>query len=96
MPFNRKLILHTPVSDETLIEGFVEHCIRDRVSLVAVVGPDAMKIESLVDRLLIGDGSDSTRFFCTTAHQDEPFEDVLHMVRTFELDPGEPIQEVRL
>src|SRR3546814_8406193 len=43
MPFARKIILHVPVSDEGLLEGFVEQCLVDGVSLVAVVGPGDRK-----------------------------------------------------
>lgn len=96
MPFARKLILHVPISDETLLDGFVEQCLKDGVSLVAVVGPDCARVEDVIDQIVVGDGSDKTRFLCTSSHPDEPFEDVLNMVMTWEFERGDPIQEIRL
>lgn len=96
MPLARKVILHTPVSDETLLDDFVEQCIRDGVSLVAVVGPDCARIEDMIDEIVVGDGSDPTRFICTTSHPDEPFDDVMNMAITWEFERGDPVEEVRL
>lgn len=77
MPLARKVILHAPVSDGALLDGFVEQCLNDDVSLVAVVGPGCGRIEDIIDEIVIGDGSDESRFLCTTSHPDELFEDVL-------------------
>ncbi|MER9655824.1 hypothetical protein NKJ26_20340 [Mesorhizobium sp. M0152] len=96
MPFARKLILHVPVSDETLLDDFVEQCLNDGVSLVAVVGPGCARIEDVIDEIVAGDGSDQTRFLCTTSHPDELFEDVLNMAKTWEFERGDPVEEVRL
>ena len=96
MPFARKLILHVPVSDETLLDGFVEQCLNDGVSFVAVVGPSCARIEDIIDEIVVGDGCDNTRFLCTTSHPDEPFEDVLNTARMWEFERGDLVEEVRL
>lgn len=96
MTFARKIILHSPVSDETLLDDFVEQCLRDDVSLIAVVGPGCARLEYLIDEIVVGDGSDPDRFVCTTSHPDEPFDDVVNMVQCWELNRGDPYQEVRL
>lgn len=96
MAFARKIILHSPVSDERLLDGFVEQCLRDDVSLIAVVGPGCARLEDVIDEIVVGDGSDPDRFVCTTSHPDEPFDDVVNMVQCWELDRGDPYQEVRL
>ena len=96
MPFARKLILHVPISDEALFDGFVEQCLKDGVSLVTVVGPDCARVEDVIDEIVVDDGSDKTRFLCTSPHPDEPFEDVLNMVMTWEFERGDPMQEIRL
>ena len=96
MPLARKLILHVPVSYEALLDGFVEACLGDGVSLVAVVGLGCARIEDIIDEIVVGDGSDETRFLCTSSHPDEPFEDVLNMVMTWEFERGDPVEEVRL
>jgi hypothetical protein len=92
----RKIILHAPVSDEALLEGFVEQCLRDNVSIVAVFGPGATRVEDIIDDIVAGDGSDADRFLCTTSHPDEPFDDVRNMVETWEFERGDPMQEIHL
>lgn len=96
MSFARKIILHAPISDETLLDAFVEQCLHDGVSLVAVVGPGCVRIEELIDEIVVGDGTNEARFLCTTSHPDEPFEDVLNMVETWEFDRDDPVEEIRL
>lgn len=96
MPFARKIILHSPVSDEALLEVFVEQCLADQVSLLAIFGPVSEELEEMIDCIVVGDGRDPNRFLCTVSHPDEPYEDVLNMARTWEPEWGEPVQEVRL
>lgn len=96
MPLARKIILHSPVSDETLLDDFVEQCLRDQVSLIAVVGSDCARLEEVIDWIVVGDGSDPDRFVCTTSHPDESFDDVVNMVESWELDQADPYQELRL
>lgn len=96
MKLARKIILHSPVSDERLLDAFVEQCLRDDVSLIAVVGPGCARLEDVIDWIVVGDGSDPARFVCTTSHPDEPFDDVVNMVECWELERGDPYQEVRM
>lgn len=96
MPFARKLILQVPVSNEALLNDFVEQCLNDGVSLVAVVGPGCDRVEDILDDIVVGDGSDTTRFLCTSSHPDEPFEDVLNMATTWEIERGDAVEIVRL
>jgi hypothetical protein len=96
MPLAPKIILHSPPSDEARLNDFVEQCLRDGVSLVAVMGPGCERIEDLIDDLVVGDASDPARFLCTTSHPGEPFDEVLNMVQVWEDGLGGAIQEVRL
>lgn len=96
MKLARKIILHSPVSDEGLLDAFVEQCLRDDVSLIAVVGPGCARLEDVIDEIVVGDGSKPERFVCTTSHPNEPFDDVVNMVKCWELDRSDPYQEVRL
>jgi hypothetical protein len=91
----RKVILHSPVSDEHVLEPFVEQCLRDKVSILAIVGPECSRLEDLVDEIVVGDGSDDSRFLLTTSHRDETLEDVMHMLLV-EMAGGGPVQEIRL
>jgi hypothetical protein len=92
----RKIILHSPVSDEALLDDFVEQCLRDEVSLIAIVGPGCSRLEDIIDEIVVGDASDPNRFLCTSSHPDEPFEDVLNMVEHWEMERADPVQQVRL
>jgi hypothetical protein len=92
----RKIILHSPVSDEALLEDFVEQCLRDEVSLIAIVGPGCSRLEDIIDELVVGDGSDPNRFLCTSSHPDELFEDVLNLVKAWEAERADQMQEIRL
>ncbi|MEI2384898.1 hypothetical protein [Breoghania sp. JC706] len=79
-----------------MLYGFVEQCLRDDVSLVAVVGPGCARVEDIIDEIVVSDGSDAKRFLCTTSHPDEPFEDVLNMAKAWEPEHGQAVEEVRL
>jgi hypothetical protein len=94
--FAPKLILHSPVSDERLLDEFVEQCLRDGVSLLAIIGPGCSRLEDVIDEIVVGDGSDPSRFLCTTSHPDDDFDTVMNMAQTWEMDKNDPVQEVRL
>jgi hypothetical protein len=96
MSFARKIILHSPVSDEALLDRFVERCLIDGVSLVAVVGPGCERIEDIIDEIVVGDGSDRTRFLCTTSHPNDSFKEVINMATVWEFERGDRVEEVRL
>jgi hypothetical protein len=96
MKLARKIILYSPLSDERLLDAFVETCLRDEVSLIAVVGPDCERVEELIDEIVVGDGSDADRYVTTSSHPDEPLSDVFDFVQCWEMERGDPYQEVRL
>lgn len=96
MSLARKLVLHSPVSDEALLEAFVERCLADGVSLLAIFGPGSDVLEEKVDWLVIGDGSRADRFLCTTSHLDQPLDEVLTMANAWEADKGGAVDQIRL
>lgn len=96
MSLASKIILHSPVKDESQIAAFVEQCLVDGVSLLAIVGPGCTELEETIDWLVVGNGDNPERFLCTTSHPDEPFDDVLNMARTWEFQRGDAVQEIRL
>lgn len=96
MALARKIILHVPVSDESLLDDFIEQCLCDGVSIIAVVGPGCARIEDIIDEIVVGDGSDRSRFVCTTSHPDEPIGDVLNMIENWEFERSDSVQKVRL
>jgi len=96
MTYARKIVLQLPLSNPDLLASFVEACLRDGVILIAIVGEGASRIENLIDRLVIGDGSDRSRFICTTFHPDETIEDVMEFARSWEEERGHPLELVKL
>jgi hypothetical protein len=93
----RKIILRAPVSDERELAPFVEQCIRDGVVLIAIVGPGSTELEERIDWLIVGDGSDPSRYgLCTTSHPDEDYEDVVLYADVFGGEGNAGYEVVRL
>lgn len=72
-----KVILQLPISDWSKLAGFVEACLEAQASLIAIVGDNCAAIEDEIDRLIVRDGSDESRFITTTSHPGEALEDVV-------------------
>lgn len=96
MTLARKIILHSPIKDESRLAAFVEQYLTDGVSLIAIYGIGCEDLEETIDWLVVGDGGNPDRFLCTTSHPAEPFDDVLNMARNWGLERGGSVQEVRL
>jgi hypothetical protein len=94
MAYLSKIVLQLPLSNPHVLPEFVETCLRDKVSLIAVWGPGCSAMEDQIDALVIGDGSDGRRFVCTTAHEGETLEDVIEFAETY--DGGGAVQLVSL
>jgi hypothetical protein len=90
------IILHSPISDDSKLEAFVEQCLSERVNLVAIVGDGCAALEDQVDWLVIGDGADPDRFLVTSSHPGETFEKVREFAATWRCDRNGGVQEVRL
>ena len=91
-----KIILHAPVSDEALLVDFVERCLRDGVSLIAILGPDSERLEDVIDDLVVGDGSIPGRFLVTMAQGDDPIDETMELVRSWDSELGGGVEDVRL
>ncbi len=92
-----KYILHSPLSDENLLEEFVETTLRENGSLIAVVGMGCERIEDIIDEIIVGDAQyEERRFIATTSHVDESYEEVLEFVELYDFGQGGVIYEVRL
>ena len=96
MNYAPKIVLQLPLSNPNLLEPFVEACLRDGVSLIAVVGEGGSKIENLIDKLVVGDGSDRSRFIVTTSHPGETVEEVMEYARSWDEERGQPVELVKL
>ncbi|WP_421779610.1 hypothetical protein [Kiloniella litopenaei] len=92
-----KYILHSPLSNEALLEEFVENALRANGSLIAVVGMGCERIEDIIDEIVVGDGQyEARRFIATTSHPDESYEEVFEFVELYDFGQDGVIHEVRL
>ena len=96
MAFSPKIILQLPLSSEGLLDAFVEDCIKDGVVAIAVVGKGSSRIEDVIDELIVGDGSGTSRFITTTSHENEPMEEVVEFVQQCMGEEGQLAQLVKL
>ncbi|WP_428151281.1 hypothetical protein [Brevundimonas sp.] len=95
MTYAPAVVLVLPISDPAALPPFVEKCVKDRVSLVAVCGSGCQAIETEIDELRIGDGSKAdARFFCTTAHADEQFEEAIEFAKFWASEDGRSGYEI--
>ncbi len=77
MSLSPRIVLHSPVVDHAALEPFVEQCLKDGVRLIAIWGEGAAALEDDVDWLVIGDGTDASRYITTSSHPEESLEEVL-------------------
>ena len=96
MGYAPKIVLQLPLSNPDMLDDFVEACIRDGVVLIAIVGEGASKVDDMIDELVVGDASDSSRFITTSFHPDETLDEVMEFARMWERDLGQPVELVRL
>ncbi|UPK07981.1 hypothetical protein IVB05_10985 [Bradyrhizobium sp. 170] len=96
MSYAAKIVLQLPLSNPDVLEPFVEACIRDGVTLIAIVGEGCRKTEDIIDELVVGDGSDESRFICTTSHPGETAEEVIEFASTFNSWEAQSVELVRL
>jgi len=96
MSYASRIVLHLPLSNEDLLAAFVEQCLRDNVSLIAVFGEGAARIEDIIDELVVGDGSDDTRFVVTSSHPNETVEEAVEFVCLWNDKRDQPVEIVRL
>ena len=87
-PYAPKIVLCTPLTKSEALASFVEDCLRNKVVLVAVVGDGCEHIEDLIDELVIGDGSDPTRFIVTSSHPKESIGEVLSFAAAWVCEDG--------
>lgn len=94
--FAPKIILHSPISNSEALEDFIEQCLVDKVSLIAIVGEGCRELEDTIDWLIIGTAHDKSRYICTTAHSNEAFYTVFEMVASWDEENQNRIDEIFL
>lgn len=80
------------------MEGFVQKCLCDNVGLVCVVGDDCERVHDVIDEIVVGDGSATSKYLTTTWHADETLADVQAFAEawTVEGDEHAKVEEVAL
>ncbi|WP_292155024.1 hypothetical protein [Brevundimonas sp.] len=91
-----KIVLSLPLSDKALLPAFVEECLAENVSLIAVVGQGCEQVEDEIDWLIVGDASDPTRFVTTSSHPGETLEEVIEFATTWWVSADGPTKVVRI
>jgi hypothetical protein len=71
MQYAQRIILHALPWHSPKLQAFVEKCLQDQVVLVCIIGDDCARVEDVIDELVVGDGSDPSRFLNTTSHPHE-------------------------
>jgi hypothetical protein len=89
-------VLHCPNGADDRLDDLVEAFITAAVELVAVVGPDASRIEDIIDEIVVGVGDRPERFLITTAHPNETVDQVVAFARSFRVNDDRPVQVVVL
>jgi hypothetical protein len=97
MMYAPKIVLQLPVTNPDLLEPFGETCLRDGDDLIAIVGDGARKMDDLIDEIVVGDGSDRSRFVLTSFHENETVEEVLRFALNWKKDQfGQTVELVML
>jgi hypothetical protein len=96
MTVEPKIVLALPLSDEALLPAFVEKCLADKVSLIAVTGEGCERIEDEIDWLIVGDGSDAGRYITTSSHPGETLDQVVEFAAAWRVNADGPTEVVRL
>lgn len=92
-----KVVLQSPVLTPAALARFVEECLRDGVELIAIAGPGCEELEDVIDDLVVGDGTDDSRFVVTSSHPGEPLEEVVEFAEMWTVKGrNDRVQFVRL
>jgi hypothetical protein len=88
MSYARRIVLNCPGGYTPSLASLVEAFLRDGVDLVAVAGKDRAKVEDIIDELIVGNGTDPSRFIVTTSH--DSLEEAIDFANNWSIDhPGE-------
>lgn len=90
-----KIVLQLPIADRSRLSGFVERCLAEKASLISIVGDGCEEIEDEIDRLVVRDGADDSRFVTTTCHPGETLEDVIEFANCWG-DADSPTRVIRI
>ncbi len=96
MPFEPKVVLHCPTGYRVEVDALVEQFLASGVRLVAVVGRDCERIESIIDELVVGDGSNPERFLLTSSHPGEGVAEAVAFANSLSAEYSGEVQVVEV
>jgi hypothetical protein len=96
MRYGRKIVLHCLSGYKPELDEMVEQFLRDGVVFVGVVGKDCSRVDDIIDELVVGDGSDETRFILTSFHEGESLDEAIDFARSLSGEYAGEIQVVHL
>ena len=96
MRLKPRIVLHSPVGDHTKLAPFIDQCLQDGVSLIAIVGDGCEGLEEQLDWLIIRNGFDPDRLICTSSHPNQTLKEVLELASTWTCNGEDGVQELRL
>ena len=94
MVYAKRIVLNCPSGYKPELDALVEEFLRDGVDLVAVAGKDRAKVEDIIDELIVGHGTDPSRFLVTTSH--DSFEDAVEFANSWTAESPGNVQVVDL
>ena len=96
MPYASKIVLHCPRGYTAAVDGLVEDFIHGGVRFVGVVGLDCARVEDIVDELVVGNGSDRSRFLLTSSHPGASLGEAIQFAQALTGDYEGEVQVVEL
>lgn len=96
VPYARKVVLHCPTGARFGLAALVEQFLADGVAWVGAVGVDCGLVEDIIDEIVVGDGSDDSRFILTSAHPDASIAEVIEFGALVTSAGDGPVQVVEL
>jgi hypothetical protein len=94
MTYQKRIVLNCPSGYVPLLDSLVEDWLRAGVTLVAIVGKDRSKVEDIIDELIVGDGSDVSRFFVTSNH--DSLDEAIAFAEVWPSDESSQVQMIEL
>jgi hypothetical protein len=93
MQLTRKIVVHSLAGYRPEFDALVKGWVEAGVNFVGVVGVEAEKLESIVDELCGGDGSDP-HFMLTTSHPHESLAGAISFANMLTGEYSGPVQVV--
>jgi hypothetical protein len=86
--YARKVVLHCPNGYQAQLDAMVEDFLRAGVLYVGVVGMDCVRVEDIIDELVVGNGSAKPRFMLTASHPGGSVSDAIALAKSLTVEYG--------